>query len=148
MKKREIKQVLEALRVVKMPKIEDKGLRNKLIRVHLKLLSDFRKYDEELEDARVVFLSAYKEDREEVTRLQDLLQTEQDRAKQMEIAAQISSYTEYLAAVRELNEKAEALGREPVQVEALDLESFVTEFEKQGYDLAVIEQRYPLFNAD
>lgn len=148
MKKREIKQVLEALRVVKMPKIEDKGLRNKLIRVHLKLLSDFRKYDEELEDARVVFLSAYKEDREEVTRLQDLLQTEQDRAKQMEIAARISSYTEYLAAVRELNEKAEALGREPVQVEALDLESFVTEFEKQGYDLAVIEQLYPLFNAN
>ena len=45
MKKREMKSTLEAMKVVRVPKIENKELRNKFIRVHLKLLKEEKKFD-------------------------------------------------------------------------------------------------------
>ena len=148
MKKREIRQALDALKNIKMPKIEDKVLRNKLIRIHLKLLAEFKKYDSDLEDARIVFLSAYKEEADEVGKLQNKLQTEYDRIRQAELAEKIAAHSDYLEAVKAVNDKADAMGREEIELEPVSLDDFLPEYEKQGYDPAIIEGLYPIFSIE
>lgn len=145
MKKREMKATLEAMKVVRVPKIENKELRNKFIRVHLKLLKEEKKYEDEMEDAQVVFLSAYGEEQAKVGKLQEAMRAETNRAKQEEIAREIETHSEFLDAVKEFNEKAAEMGREVVELEPLDMAEFVEEYEKQGYDPGVVEGLFPLF---
>jgi len=145
MKKRELRKVLDALRVVKMTKIENKDLRNKIIGVHLQLLAQFKKYDADLEDARIVFLSAFGEEQEVVAKLQEQLRVEPDRSRQAELAKQIAEHSDYLDAVKAANDKADALGREEITIEPISLDDFIAEYEKQGYDPAVVEGLFPLF---
>ena len=145
MKKRELRKVLDALRVVKMTKIENKDLRNKIIGVHLQLLAQFKKYDADLEDARIVFLSAFGEEQEVVSKLQEQLRVEPDRSRQAELAKQIAEHADYLDAVKAANDKADAMGREEITIEPISLDDFIAEYEKQGYDPAVVEGLFPLF---
>lgn len=144
MKKREIKSVIEGLKAVKIAKLEDKAMRTSVFKTFMKLLGLQKQYESDFEDMRTVFLSAHKGEQEKVADLQQKLNMESDRAKQVELAKEINSHADYLAAVKELNEKVEALGNEEVEVEALDAEKFTDELQKQECDLSVIEQVYPL----
>ena len=144
MKKREIKSVIEGLKAVKIAKLEDKAMRTSVFKTFMKLLGLQKQYESDFEDMRTVFLSAHKGEQEKVADLQQKLNMESDRAKQMELAKEINSHADYLAAVKELNEKVEALGNEEVEVEALDAEKFTDELQKQECELETIERLFPL----
>lgn len=146
MKKREIKSVIEGLKAVKIAKLEDKELRTKVFKIFMKLLGEQKKFESEFEDMKTVFLSANKEEQDKVTELQNKLNTELDRAKQAEIAREINSHKDYLEAVKQLNEKVETLGNEDIKIEKIDVEKFCEEFEKQDYELSVLENIYPLLD--
>lgn len=144
-KKREIKATLEAMKAIRVPKIKDKALRNQFITIHLKLLGEEKKYEAEIEDAQIVFLSSYGDEQAEVSRLQESLRGEMDRQRQAEIIKEIESHAEYLEAVKAFNERAAEMGRAVVEVEAIDMAAFMEEYEEQGYDPGVVEGLYPLF---
>lgn len=144
MKKREIKSVIEGLKAVKIAKLEDKAMRTSVFKTFMKLLGLQKQYESDFEDMRTVFLSAHKGEQEKVADLQQKLNMESDRAKQVELAKEINSHADYLAAVKELNEKVEALGNEEVEVEALDAEKFTDELQKQECELETIERLFPL----
>jgi hypothetical protein len=144
MKKSEIKSVIEGLKAVKIAKLEDKAMRTSVFKTFMKLLGLQKQYESDFEDMRTVFLSAHKGEQEKVADLQQKLNMESDRAKQIELAKEINSHADYLAAVKELNEKVEALGNEEVEVEALDADKFTDELQKQECELETIERLFPL----
>lgn len=81
----------------------------------------------------------------QVVELLEALSRELDRAKQAELATEITNHAEYLDAVKEFNERAAEMGREVVETETIDMGAFMEEYEKQGYDPGVVEGLFPLF---
>jgi hypothetical protein len=98
MKKREIKSVIEGLKAVKIAKLEDKAMRTSVFKTFMRLLGLQKQYESDFEDMRTVFLSAHKGEQEKVADLQQKLNMESDRAKQVELAKEINSHADYLAA--------------------------------------------------
>ncbi len=145
MKRREMGAALIAMRSVKVQRLENKDLRAQFIRVHLKLLEEQKKYDAELEDRRIVFLAAWGEEQSAVIRLEGMMNAEPDLAKKRDIATEIETHHDYLDAVKEFNETTDKMGREEMVVESFDMAEFISDYEKQGYDPAVIEGLFPLF---
>lgn len=146
MQKKEIRAALDALKEIKMPKIEDKALRNDLIANHFALLDAGRKYDAAVEDRRTVFLSAYKDEEAEVGEIQQKLQITQDPVESRALAEQFLSHKDYRAALRSLNEDVDVIGKEKVSgLKKIDREKFMAEIEKQDFKLAWVEALYPLF---
>lgn len=145
MKKREIKGVIDGLKQVKIAKLEDKAMRTAVFKTFMKLLGEQKKFESDFEDMKTVFLSANKEEQDKVQELQNKLNTEVDRVKQSEIAKEINSHKDYLEAVKQLNEKVEALGNEEVETEKIDMDKFMEELQKQDYELSTVEAVYPLF---
>jgi hypothetical protein len=119
-------------------------MRTSVFKTFMKLLCLQKQYESDFEDMRTVFLSAHKGEQEKVADLQQKLNMESDRAKQVELAKEINSHADYLAAVKELNEKVEALGNEEVEVETLDADKFTDELQKQECELETIERLFPL----
>lgn len=145
MKKREIKPALNALRTVKMPKIEDKDLRNALIKNHLFLLGQGKKYDAAIEDLRVAHLGPYDAELKEVQEMQNQLNQESDAAKRKELVEKINSHTDLLEAINGFNKAINDLDNEEVDVPSIDGEKFAEEYGKQDYDCGVIEALFPMF---
>lgn len=146
MQKKEIRAALDALKEIKMPKIEDKALRNDLIANHFALLDAGKKHDATVEDKRTVFLAAYKDEETEIGELQQKLQISQDPAEARELSAQILSHKDYRLAARAFNEEVDALGKEEVPgLKKIDREKFMAEIEKQDFKLSWVEALYPLF---
>lgn len=146
MKKSEIKAALDALKEIKMPKIENKELRNALIENHLTLLDAGRKVDAAAEDQRKVFLEAYKEETREIENLQQKLRTEDDPAEQRSIAREINSHKDYYEATRDLNERVEKLYAEEVPgLKKIDRTKFSEEIQKQDFKMSWFEGLYPMF---
>lgn len=146
MKKREIKNVIDGLKKVKIAKLEDKALRTVVFKVFMKLLGEQRKFEEKFEDLKTVFLSTHKEEQGKVASLQQQLDIETDRVKAAEIAREINSHKDYRDALKALNEKIEALGNEEIKIESIDMDKFMEEYQKQDMELSTIEEIYPLFN--
>lgn len=145
MKRREIRPALDALRTVKMTQIEDKELRNRVISDHLKLLGEQRKFDSEVDDLRTVFLDSYKKEQDIVQRLNERLRAEKDLARQKDLAGEINQHSKYLDAVKEYNERIDELGNIEIEIEPIDMEKFIAEYQKQDYDMGVVEALYPMF---
>ena len=145
MKKREIKPALNALRTVKMPKIEDKDLRNALIKNHLFLLGQGKKYDAAIEDLRVAHLGPYDAELKEVQEMQNQLNQETDAAKKKELVEKINSHTDLLEAINGFNKAINDLDNEEVDVPSIDGEKFAEEYGKQDYDANVVEALFPMF---
>ena len=145
MKKREIRPALDALKTIKMPLIEDKELRNLIIRDHFQLLGEQKRYSSDFEDARTATLSGYEKDQEEVVKLDAQLRGETDAEKQKAIIAEIEKHKGYLDAVKMFNETAAKMGEEEVEIEHIDADKFIAEYQKQDYDMGVVEALYPLF---
>ena len=146
MKKSEIKAALDALKEIKMPKIEDKELRNVLINNHFVLLDAGRKVDASAEDARRVFLEAYKEEQAKIDDLQRKLRTEDDPQEQRAITREIDSHKDYMDAVKALNEKLVKLYDEPVEgLTRIDRARFSEEIQKHDFKMSWFEGFYPMF---
>lgn len=139
MKKHEMKAALEALKKIKMPAIEDKGLRNSIITDHLTLVRAQKRYEKDVRDLDTVHLAAYAEEREKVTDLQRQLQIEKDPAKAREIAAEIETHKDLFAAVRDFNKSVQELGEEEVEIHGVPEADFLEELQKQDFDLGQIE---------
>lgn len=146
MKKKEIKTALEALKTIKMPKIEDKELRNGIISDHFKLLGEQKKYEVDIENLRTAHLGAFEDEQREIQELNQELQTELDRVKQVELAKKINSHKEYAKAVVDFSKAVEDLGNEEVEIKGIPHEKFMEEIQKQDFELGLIEALYPMFN--
>ena len=146
MKKKEIAAALDALRKIKIMQIEDKEIRNAIISNHLKLIGIYRKYNEEFEDARTAFLSSYGKEQNEVMKLDNELKSSKDPDRQEDILKKIDSYKGYLEAVKEFNEKVSSMGEEEVELIPVGADKFVEEYQKQDYDMSVVEALYPMLN--
>ena len=146
MKKREIKPALEALKKIRMPKIEDKDVRNKLIKAHLFLLGQFRKFNEAVEDLRTVHLGDYVEKIQEINEKQVQLNSETDEKKRKKLIDEINSYTDVLSAINAFNKDVIDLENEDVDIEKISGSSFVDEYGKmEDYDASVMEALFPMF---
>ena len=146
MQKKEIRAALDALKEIKMPKIEDKALRNDLIANHFALLDAGKKHDAAVEDKRTVFLAAYKDEEAEVGEIQQKLQITQDPVESRALAEQFLSHKDYRFATRAFNDEVDALGKEEVPgLKKIDREKFMAEIEKQDFKLSWVEALYPMF---
>ena len=145
MKKAEISNVLSALKKVRMPKISDKEVRNALIKNHLFLLGQGKKYDEEIEKLRTVHLGSYEKELAEVQELQFKMQQEQDAEKKQKMVEEINSHTDLLQAINSFNKAVYDLGEEKIEISKINGEKFAEEYGEQDYDPAVVEALYVMF---
>lgn len=145
MKKRELRLVLDAFKRIKMPKIEDKDLRNKMITCHLALIKELKKYEAELEDFRVVHLGAFDDELAEYQELQNKINIEMNPEKRAELLEKLESHKDLRDAIQAYNKAVVAAGEKDVEVEKIDAAAFVAEYQKQDYDASVVEALSPLF---
>ena len=147
MKRSEIKPALDALKEIKMPKIEDKALRADLIANHFALLDAGRKLDAMVEDKRTVFTEAYKEEAQVIQDLQNKFNESEDAEEKKAIAKDINSHKDYLKAINDFNEEVGKLYAEEVSgLKPIDREKFMAEAEKMdNFKLSWVEALYPMF---
>lgn len=147
MKKSEINAALAALKEIKMPKIEDKDLRNDLIENHFTLLDAGRKVDAAVADKRTVYTEAFKEDEQKIEELQQKLNETDDREEQRALIKQINSFDARNKAVKQFNEEAAKLYAEEVTgLKPINREKFMEEIKKMdNMKLSWVEALYPLF---
>ncbi len=146
MKKSEIKPALDSLKEIKMPKIENKELRNALIENHFVLFDASRKLDAAIDRLRAVKFSAYKEEQEKVAGLQQKLQTAETVAEQRELLRQIQSYEDYAKAAKEFAEEVDAMYKEELEgLKPINREKFTEAIQDQDYKMSWFEGLYPMF---
>lgn len=144
MKKKEIKPALDALKSIKIPKIEDKDVKTAIIKNHLKLLAEQKKLEGELEDLQKAYLGPYEDQRNAFAELQQKFNAEKDEAERQKLVDQMNSYTELISALNSLNKDQYEKLEEDVEVELIDMDKFVEEYQNQDYDLTVVEALYPM----
>lgn len=147
MKKSEISAALAVLKEIKMPKLEDKALRNTLIENHFALLDAGKKVDAAIEAKKTVFLEAYKEEEGAVQRLREKMNMVDDSAEQRAIAREINEHTDYFDAIKAFNEDVNKLYAEEVPgLKPVDHEKFMEEIMKMDdMKLTWVEALYPMF---
>lgn len=146
MKKSEIKPALEALKKIKMPKIEDKALRNLIIEDHFVLLAEQKKFEEANNDDQTVRLAGFEDDQKAIKELQDKFNLAENDAERRDINRKILAYKDYFRAVEDLNKAINDRGKEEFGgLKKVDHEKFMEEIQKQDFDLGIIEALYPLF---
>ena len=129
MKKDEIRTALDALRKIKMPKIEDKDFRNLLIDLHYNLYKLGKKVDADIEALRAAHLASYEDD---IAKMKGLPEPG----------------TELFEAITGYDKALNALLAEDVEIPAIDGDKFVSEYRKQDYDASVVEGLFPLFDTE
>lgn len=146
MKKKEMSGALGALKTIKMSKIEDKELRNAIIRNHFKLLGENKKYEADIEDLRTAHLGALADEQKKVNELREEIRTVTKAERAGEILKEIKSYQGYLDAEADFIKAFNELGEKEVELTPIDSEKFLDEIQKQDFDLGLIEAIYPMFN--
>lgn len=148
MQKKEIRAALDALKEIKMPKIEDKELRGDLIDNHFTLLDAGKKADAEVEKNRTVFLEAYKDEEQEVQEIQNKINESTSREEQIELSRELrTKHKSYLDAVKGFNENVNKIYDEEVKdLKKIDREKFMKAVkEMDNMKLSWVEALYPLF---
>lgn len=144
--KSEIKAALEALKNIRMPKIDDKALRNDLIENHFTLLEIGKKTEAKLEDIRKVSFSAFEEDQNRIEELQKDFQGAESEAERKSILREINSFKDYQKAQKDYYKLVDEVNHEEVEgLKKIDRKKFMEEIQKQDYSLAWVEALYPLF---
>lgn len=146
MKNYQIQPMLAAIKSIKMPKIEDKDVRNAVIKAHFFLLAKSKKLEAEIADLRTVHLGAYESDLAEVQALQLKMQQEPDPKKKQEIAEEIDNHKDLLEAINAFNKAINEKNDEELDVPMVNGEKFVEEYSKQDYDPAVVEALLPILD--
>lgn len=145
MNKRDLQPALDALKTIKMPKIESKELRAALIRLHFALLGEWRKFTSGIEDLRTVYLGAYRDEIAEVAPLeQEMMNPATSDARKLEIAKVLRSHTDLQVAIKTFNAECEKLAGCPVEVASIDSTAFLSMATEQGLELETIEKLYPI----
>jgi len=146
MKKKELKAALDALKQIKLPKIEDKELKNAIIKDHFAMLGAYKKFEDDIQNCQTVHLEPYKEERAEVEALQQKLNSETEQEKKQAIINEIESHTDLIKAIGEFNEAVNKLAEEEVEITPLDHSKFMEAMDSQDFGLDVIESLFPMFN--
>ena len=143
-KKSQLQGTLEALKKVKMVKIADKDFRNSLIKLHIILLKEGKKYDADIDDLRTAHLAPYQEELNEVREKQVALQSEKDEKKRKEIIDELNSLVELTKAVNGFNKAVSDLGNEEIKFEPLSADKFAEEY-SDDYDAELMAELMPIF---
>lgn len=146
MKKAEIKPVMGALSIIRMPKIEDKDFRNMLIGIHVALFKASRKCDLEIEALRSAILNPYEKEIIEFEGLRSKIQIEKDSDKKIALIKEMESHTDLIQAIGEFNKAVNEILSDDIDIPKIDLEKFVEEYQKQDYDCSVVESLSPIFD--
>lgn len=148
MKKKEIKPALDALKTIKMPKIEDKELRNSIISDHLALLKEQKAYEAKIDDLRTAHLAAFEKETEEVQKIQEELREETNPDKKKALVKKVNSHTELFDAVKAFNKAVEDLGNEEITLpKPIDGEKFAEGMlPQENFNLGLMESVFPMFN--
>ena len=147
MKKSEIRPVLNALKTIDVAKIEDASLRESIVASYVKLVGEQRSYAFAIDSVTELFLSKYADEQNEVLRLQQSLRSAMDANEKDSIVKEIESHRDYLAAVRESNDRIRAIGNEEVDAQRIDGNKFVSAISKmEKFDLGIIETLYPILS--
>lgn len=146
MLKREIRPACEALKKIRMPKLSNKDVRNTLIKNHLFLLGQARKFDQAVQDLRTAHLGPFDEKLQEINEKQVQLNSETDEKKRKELIDEINSHTDVLDAINAFNKAVVDLENEEVEIEKIDGNAFVEDYgQLDDYDSAVVEALFPMF---
>lgn len=135
MKKFEIASVVDALAKIRLTKIENKEFRKQLAGVYFNILSEQKKFEVDRESLETVHLGSYKEERQEIGKLQQQFNEETDQAKRAEINREIEGHTELIAAVQDYNAAVLALGSEEIEIDGLAREELLAELIDQDLEL-------------
>ena len=146
MKKKQIRAALDALKTIKMPKIEDKALRNGIINDHYTLLKEWDRYERDAKILETVHLGPFEEELKEIGKLQQKLQTSTDRKEQLDLVQEINDHEDLIKATNDHKKAVEDLGEEEVEINGIDHDKFMEEIAKQDFNLGLIEALYPMFN--
>ena len=146
MKKKQIRAALDALKTIKMPKIEDKALRNGIINDHYTLLKEWDRYERDAKILETVHLGPFEEELKEIGKLQQKLQTSTDRKEQLDLVQEINDHEDLIKATNVHKKAVEDLGEEEVEINGIDHDKFMEEIAKQDFNLGLIEALYPMFN--
>ena len=147
MKKSEIRPALDALKGVRMPKIEDKAFRNALISDHIFLLGEQKKLEADAKDLEIAHLGAYEDERNKVAELQQKLQAEKDPEKRQALTDEINSHEELFKAIVAYNREVNDLASQEIQIpRPIRADDFVAAMEGQDYDLSLVEAVFPMFD--
>ena len=145
MKKHEITPALEALKPVKVNKIGNDKFKKSLLAAYTTLVKEKKKLDEDVATLEKVHLSPFEKEMEEVARLQQEMGTETDRNRQIEIVREINSHKDLIEANKALAKAKNDLGNEEITLQGLDMDTFIDEMDKQGYELGLLEAVFPMF---
>ena len=135
MKKFEIASVVDALAKIRLTKIETKEVRKQLAGVYFSILSEQKKFEADRENLETVHLGSFKEERQEIGKLQQQFNEETDQAKRAEINREIEGHTELIAAVQDYNAAVLALGNEEIEVDGIGREELLAELIDQDLEL-------------
>ena len=148
-KKLQVRPAIEALKGVKMQRIEDKALRRAVIAAYVRLLEIQGGIDRELDNLETATLGAYAAERKELESLRDDIQAAGSKEKAKAIADDIiARFGELLAAERA--HKREALALLSVDTEGpdpIDRDAFIDAMAAQEWNFALLEAVYPLLAA-
>lgn len=135
MKKFEIASVVDALGKIRLTKIENKEVRKKLAGVYFTVLSEQKKFEADRENLETVHLGSFKDERQEIGKLQQQFNEETDPARRAEINREIEGHTELIAAVQDYNAAVLALGNEEIELEGIDRDELLAELLDQDLEL-------------
>ena len=146
MKKSEIRVALDALKKLKLPKIEDKEMRNNIISIHFFLLKAQKELDSAIADAEKDYLDPYKDELRDISELQQkaLLAKSQDEA--MSYRREVQEHEDCNRAVASYNAEVTKILAEEIELPAkINHDSFIKNMENQDMGLDIQEALYPLF---
>lgn len=147
MKKSEIRPVLNALKTIDVAKIEDASLRESIVSSYVKLVGEQRSYAFAIDSVTELFLPKYADEQNEVLKLEQSLRSATDANEKDSIVKEIESHRDYLAAVREANDRIRAIGNEEVDAQRIDGNKFVSAISNmEKFDLGMIETLYPILS--
>lgn len=145
--KKDLNNVLEALKSIKMPKVENKDLRTALIKTHFVLLGEQKRFVAAVEDLRTVYLGAYQDEIAELAPMEEeMMNPATPDGRKLEIAKVLRSHTDLQAAIKTFNAECNKLAGDTVEVEPIDSTAFLAMAMEQGIELETIEKLYPILS--
>lgn len=144
-KKKHVRQVLDALKPLKLQKISDTKFRKTIVNNYVTLSMEWNRIQEEEKALREAHLGALEEDRDEVVKLQQELQLEKNTEKQLEILRSINKKKAVLDAMRNLGKDIDEYENQEIEIAGIPQDKLIEAVQAQDFDLGVIEILFPVF---
>lgn len=144
-KKKHVRQVLDALKPLKLQKISDTKFRKTIVNNYVALSMAWNKIQEEEKALREAHLGALEEEQDEVVKLQQELQLERNVEKQLEILRSINKKKAVLDAMRNFGKDVAEYENQEIEIAGIPQDKLIEAVQAQDFDLGVIEVLMPVF---